>query len=96
MVLAPFLLVQRLSRFGVASILMSGMGFMIVGDVATAFAPILVAALGAQIVTGAGNGLENVGNDTMIQQAVRREMLGRAGGALEDVTSPRTSSPDRG
>jgi MFS family permease len=43
--------------------------------------PIVVAAL-AQAVGGFGNGLENVAADTLIQQAVPREMLERVFGLV--------------
>jgi MFS family permease len=41
----------------------------------------VVAAL-AQAVGGFGNGLENIAADTLIQQAVPREMLGRVFGLV--------------
>lgn len=52
------------------------------GTIVTGLAPaVLVAALG-QTVAGAGNGLENIAADTLIQRAVPREMLGRVFGLV--------------
>jgi MFS family permease len=48
-----------------------------VGELATGFVPTLSLAVGVQILAGAGNGIDNVANDTLIQRSVPREMLGR-------------------
>jgi MFS family permease len=82
MVLAPLVLVSSLSRFGAAALLLSGMGLMVAGELATALAPLFALALACQMVTGSGNGLENVGNDTLIQHAVPAQMLGRVFGTV--------------
>jgi MFS family permease len=52
------------------------------GTVATGLAPVIVVAALAQAVGGFGNGLENIAADTLIQQAVPREMLGRVFGLV--------------
>ena len=52
------------------------------GTVATGLAPLIVVAALAQAVGGFGNGLENIAADTLIQQAVPREMLGRVFGLV--------------
>jgi MFS family permease len=48
-----------------------------VGGLATGLAPLLVVAIAAQALAGAGNGADNVASDTLIQQTVARRMLGR-------------------
>jgi MFS family permease len=52
------------------------------GTVLTGLAPLLGVAAVAQAVAGFGNGLENVAGDTLIQQVVPREMLGRVFGLV--------------
>jgi MFS family permease len=53
-----------------------------VGAIATGLAPLIAVAAAAQAIGGFGNGLENVAADTLIQQAVPREMLGRVFGLV--------------
>jgi MFS family permease len=53
-----------------------------VGTLVTGVAPLLVFAILGQAVAGLGNGVENVAADTLIQQAVPREMLGRVFGLV--------------
>jgi MFS family permease len=52
------------------------------GTVATGLAPLIAVAALAQALGGFGNGLENIAADTLIQQAVPREMLGRVFGLV--------------
>jgi len=52
------------------------------GTVATGLAPLIAVAALAQAMGGFGNGLENIAADTLIQQAVPREMLGRVFGLV--------------
>jgi MFS family permease len=49
-------------------------------------APFVTFAMLGQAVAGLGNGIENVATDTLIQQAVPREMLGRVFGLV--ATAP--------
>jgi MFS family permease len=53
-----------------------------VGTIVTGLAPLVVVAVLAQAIGGFGNGLENIAADTLIQQAVPREMLGRVFGLV--------------
>ena len=50
------------------------------GGALTGAAPIAAVAFAAQALGGAGNGMENVAADTLIQQTVPKDMLGRAFG----------------
>jgi MFS family permease len=56
------------------------------GTILTGVAPLLVVAALGQAVAGIGNGVDNVATDTLIQQAVPREMLGRVFGLV--ATAP--------
>jgi MFS family permease len=57
-----------------------------VGTLVTGVAPLLAIAILGQAVAGLGNGVENIAADTLIQQAVPREMLGRVFGLV--ATAP--------
>lgn len=57
-----------------------------VGTILTGVAPLVVVAAVGQAVGGLGNGITNVATDTLIQQAVPREMLGRVFGLV--ATAP--------
>jgi MFS family permease len=57
-----------------------------VGTILTGVAPLVVVAAVGQAVAGIGNGIDNVATDTLIQQAVPREMLGRVFGLV--ATAP--------
>ena len=63
------------------------------GTVATGLAPVIVVAALAQAVGGFGNGLENIAADTLIQQAVPREMLGRVFGLVTTAAFGGSTSP---
>jgi MFS family permease len=52
------------------------------GTVATGLAPAIAVAAVGQWAAGAGNGLENIAADTLIQRVVPREMLGRIFGIV--------------
>lgn len=56
------------------------------GSILTGVAPLVVIAACGQAVAGIGNGVGNVATDTLIQQAVPREMLGRVFGLV--TTAP--------
>lgn len=56
-----------------------GMG---AGTLLTGVSPVLVVALVGQAVTGAGNGWQNVANDTLIQQHVPQHRLGTVFGTV--------------
>ena len=52
------------------------------GTVATGLAPVLAVAVVTQLVAGAGNATENIGYDTVVQNVVPRELLGRVFGTV--------------
>lgn len=69
------------SSYGL-SVLLLGIGLMGVGTLLTGLAPVFLFAVAVQGAAGAGNGLENVANDVLIQRTVPRAMLGRVFGAV--------------
>jgi MFS family permease len=69
------------SRSAVA-LLAGGLALGATGTIATALLPTLLAVAVAQAVAGAGNGLENVATDTLVQRITPRPLLGRAFGAV--------------
>jgi predicted MFS family arabinose efflux permease len=81
MVGAPLLASVRW-RPGARALLFGGEGVFGAGTVATGLAPGLAAGLGAQLVAGAGNGVENVGMDTLLQESAPDERLGMVFGTV--------------
>jgi len=82
LVAGPLVLVRLARHLAPARILLLGIGLMAVGALALGLFPRLALALPCQVLMGAGNGLENVGNDTLVQRGVPRAVLGRAFGAV--------------
>ncbi len=82
MVLTPLVLLRWGGRLHPASVLLLGIGLMGVGTLLTGLAPVFLFAVVVQSTAGAGNGLENVANDVLIQRTVPRAMLGRVFGAV--------------
>lgn len=82
MVLAPVALVRWGGRVPLAPVLLLGIALAGGGTLLTGLAPGLPFAAAAQGFAGAGNGLENVANETLIQRTVPRPMLGRVFGIV--------------
>jgi MFS family permease len=82
MVVASLILAGWANRHPAAYWLVAGISLGAVGTAATGLAPALILACAAQAVAGAGNTADLVGTDTLIQQAVPAELLGRAFGAV--------------
>jgi MFS family permease len=82
MVIAPLVLLRLIGRFSASAVLLAGMALLAVGNLVTGLAPVFAIAVTAQAVAGAGNGLENVGNDTLIQQDIPSELMGRVFGTV--------------
>lgn len=82
MVLAPLALLRFGARVPPASALLLGIGLMGTSAFLTGLAPAFALAVAMQGLGGAGNGLENVANDTLVQRTVPRALLGRAFGAV--------------
>jgi MFS family permease len=57
--------------------LTTGLGLLLTG-----VSPVLAMAVGMQLVAGLGNGLANVGEETLLQRTVPPDRLGRVGGTL--------------
>jgi MFS family permease len=71
-----------LGRAPVVVMLIGGLVLSAAGSVATALLPTILAVAVAQFVAGTGNGVENVGSDTLVQRLTPRPMLGRVFGAV--------------
>lgn len=82
MVLAPLALLRFGTRVPPASALLLGIGLMGAGALLTGLAPAFALAMAMQGLGGAGNGLENAANDTLVQRTVPRALLGRTFGAV--------------
>jgi MFS family permease len=82
MVFAPLLLLPLIKKVSPVLALLAGMGLMGFGNLFTGFAPIVSFVFITQAITGIGNGLLNLANDTLIQQTVPRHMLGRIFGSI--------------
>jgi len=82
MVVASLILAGWANRRPAAYWLIGGISLGAIGTAATGLAPALVIACAAQALAGAGNTADLVGTDTLIQQAVPAELLGRAFGAV--------------
>jgi MFS family permease len=82
MIIAPLLLLPWINKLSPGLILVAGMGLMGIANLFSGFAPTIFLVILAQAVEGIGSGLQNLGNDTLIQQTVPRRMLGRIFGAV--------------
>lgn len=80
MILASLVLLRVGTRYGARRMFLAGWLISAVGTFATGLAPILVVAIGMQILAGSGNGLDNIARDTLIQRTVPDAMLGRVYG----------------
>ena len=52
------------------------------GTLLTGLAPVLAVVVAAQLIAGAGNAMENIGYDTIVQNLVPRPLLGRVFGTV--------------
>lgn len=82
MVVAPLLLLRWTKLFPPRPMLLLSLLLMGGGTLATGLAPLLVIAVAGQLLTGIGNGLQNVANDLLVQRTVARQMLGRVFGTV--------------
>jgi predicted MFS family arabinose efflux permease len=82
MVTAPLLLATLALRVSARSVLLTGVGIFGTGTLATGLSPGLGVGLAAQAVAGAGNGLENAGTDTLLQQSTPESDLGAVFGTV--------------
>jgi len=82
MVGAPLAVSVMRRRLTARALLFGGQGLFGVGTLATGLAPGLAAGIGAQVAAGAGNGLENIGVDTLLQESAPDERLGMVFGTV--------------
>jgi MFS family permease len=82
MVGAPLAVSVMRRRLTARGLLFGGEGLFGVGTLATGLAPGLAAGIGAQLAAGAGNGLENIGLDTLLQESAPDERLGMVFGTV--------------
>ena len=80
MIAASSVLVWLGSRLRPRTLFSVGLGATGIGALITGVAPVAPVAAGGQAVAGSGNALDNVATDTLVQQAVPPEMLGRVFG----------------
>jgi MFS family permease len=83
MILAPLVALRsRMIQERPAFLLLFGIVMTSAGLLLTGMSPVLVAAIAAFAIAGAGNGLENVGVDTLIGRSVPSDRLGRTFGVV--------------
>ncbi len=82
LVAGPLGLLRWSRRLAPAQSLLLGIGLMAIGPLVIGVIPSLAVTLLFQILTGVGNGLQNVSNDTLVQRSVPRSIMGRVFGAV--------------
>jgi MFS family permease len=82
MVGAPRAVSARRRRPRPRALLLGGEALFGAGTLVTGLAPGLAAGVGAQLAAGAGNGVENIGMDTLLQQSAPDERLGMVFGTV--------------
>lgn len=85
MVAASLWLVRAAESRSPVWVLLAGWFFTGLGLLLTAAAPVLFAAIAMQLIAGLGNGVANVGEETLLQKSVPGEVLGRVGGTLSSA-----------
>lgn len=77
MLAASITLISPRVKLAAGALFLFGMLLSGAGTLATGFAPILLVAVVVQAVAGAGNAVQVIASDTLVQQVVERAMLGR-------------------
>jgi MFS family permease len=87
MIVAPLILI-RMAQFrnSPALVLLVGLILTSTGLLLAGLSPVVAAAIAAYAVAGVGNGLENIGVDTLIGRSVPTRRLGRAFGVVYGPT----------
>jgi MFS family permease len=85
MVMGPLILLRLAHWTAPRASLLLGIGIMGVGTALCGLAPSLAVAVAFQVIVGVGNGLQNIANDTLLQQSVPRPLLGRVFGVAYSV-----------
>ena len=79
MVAGALALIGR-QRLSAAVLWLLGLALTAIGALLTGIAPGIAAVVAFQLIAGSGNGIDNVANETLLQQCVPRAMLGRVFG----------------
>jgi predicted MFS family arabinose efflux permease len=82
LILGPLLLLRRTSRTVPVSVVFLGLAVEGAATLLTGLAPFFALAVAFKVLSGLGNGLENVAADTALQRVVERPMLGRVFGVF--------------
>jgi MFS family permease len=82
MVGAPLAASTLRRRPSARRLLLGGQGLFGAGTLASGLAPGLATGIGAQFAAGAGNGVQNIGMDTMLQESAPDERLGMVFGTV--------------
>jgi MFS family permease len=82
MVVSPVLLLGPGRRLAPASVFCLALAAFGLGTGLTGLSPVLALAICGQVLAGAGNGWENVGAETLIQQTVPADRLGTVFGTV--------------
>lgn len=77
MLAASITLIGPRVKLAAGALFLLGMLLSGAGTLSTGLAPLLLVAIVAQAIAGAGNSVQLIGQDTLVQQVVAREMLGR-------------------
>ena len=82
MILGALALVRRWSNVHPATVVAVGMLFTASGNLLVGLSPAIGFVMAFQLLGGIGNGIELVGEDTLIQRYVPEQLLGRVFGAI--------------
>ena len=82
MIAGPLIVLRLGGGRDSSRILVAGCAVMGVGTMLCGLSPALWIAMACQVTVGVGNGWQNVANDTLIQQTVPYELLGRVFGVV--------------
>ncbi len=85
--LVASLTIARGSTLAPSVLFLISLAFSTGGTVLTGLAPAVAAVLFAQLVSGAGNGIDIVVSETILHRRVPRQVLGRVAGLLSTATA---------
>jgi MFS family permease len=78
----PLLLSAMSRSLSGRTLFLGGAGVFGAATIATGLSPALAGGIGAQFVAGAGNGMENIGIDTVLQESTADEEMGTVFGTV--------------
>jgi MFS family permease len=82
MVLGPLISLRFVGKITPKYMLIAAIAFLGAGNLLTGLAPSLIVVIFTMGLAGMGNGLQNLANDSLIQQSVSRQKLGRVFGNI--------------